>query len=131
MWCGCNRANSPASSASKANFEIQPAAGVTQSHLDYFGNQMTFVTVEGSHRRLVITSRSLVEVEPSTPPKPEETPAWETVRDLCLAEEAESGVEAARIHLSLAAHQTPAGVRRIRPALLRRRNGRCWKPCWT
>jgi transglutaminase-like putative cysteine protease len=71
--------------------EIHPQPAVVQSHLDYFGNNITFVTVEGSHRSLVILSRSEVEVEASAPPVPEQTPPWERVAGLC-SEEALNGV---------------------------------------
>ena len=76
------------------DLRIEPGPGVTRSHTDYFGNQMTFVTVEGAHRKLVVTSKSQVEVKPAAPPKPAETPAWETVRDLCLADNPDGGLEA-------------------------------------
>jgi transglutaminase-like putative cysteine protease len=78
----------------ESELEIQPEPGVVKSHTDYFGNEMTFVTVEGAHRILVITSRSLVSVEPSAHPKPEGTPAWETVRDYFLVEEPNEGLPA-------------------------------------
>ena len=74
--------------------EIQPAAALTHSHLDYFGNEVTFVTVEGSHKNLLITSRSRVEVEAAATPKPEETPAWESVRESCQAPDSDDAWEA-------------------------------------
>jgi transglutaminase-like putative cysteine protease len=74
--------------------QIQPSAGVVQSHLDYFGNEVTFVTVEGSHRHLVITSRSRVEVHPAETPEATETTSWEIVRDLCRTGEANEFFEA-------------------------------------
>ncbi|HWF20124.1 MAG TPA: transglutaminase family protein [Verrucomicrobiae bacterium] len=74
--------------------QIQPAAAVTQSHLDYFGNEVTFVTVEGPHKHLIITSRSRIEAHASATPKPSETPAWETIGEQCLAAEPNGSVEA-------------------------------------
>jgi transglutaminase-like putative cysteine protease len=74
--------------------KIDPAPDVMSSHTDYFGNDMTFVTVEGSHRTLVITSRSRVEVSSATPPQPGATPAWEAVRALCLEEKPNDSLEA-------------------------------------
>ena len=41
---------------------IEPRPDVLCAHNDYFGNAINFVTIEGSHKRLVITSRSQVEV---------------------------------------------------------------------
>jgi transglutaminase-like putative cysteine protease len=61
---------------------IQPQPAAIKTHADYFGNQMAFVTVEGSHRHLVITSRSRVNVTTVAPPEPDLTPAWEKVHEL-------------------------------------------------
>ncbi len=77
-----------------SDLDIHPHPAVVQTHPDYFGNQMTFVTVEGSHRSLVITSRSRVNVSASAPPKASATPAWETVRDLCGDEEPKEALAA-------------------------------------
>jgi transglutaminase-like putative cysteine protease len=60
---------------------IDPLPGVVHSHDDYFGNRTTFVTIEGAHKKLVVTSHSRVELDPAAPPNPAATPAWETVRD--------------------------------------------------
>jgi transglutaminase-like putative cysteine protease len=84
----------PGQECLESALEITPTPAVIKSHRDYFGNQMTFVTVEGSHRRLVVTSRSRVNVASTTPPKPETTPAWEKVRDLCVADEPNAALEA-------------------------------------
>lgn len=84
----------PGQQCLESALEITPAPSVIKSHRDYFGNQMNFVTVEGSHRRLVVTSRSRVNVAPATPPKPEDTPTWEAVRDLCGDDEPNSAWEA-------------------------------------
>ena len=62
--------------------QIEPRPDVICPHLDYFGNPMTFVTIEGSHRRLVITSHSEVEVAAPVVPEPAKTPPWESVRGL-------------------------------------------------
>jgi len=71
-----------------------PGAGVVKPHTDYFGNNVTFVTVEGSHKRLVITSRSRVKVVSPSPRQPNATPAWETVRARCVAEKSGECLEA-------------------------------------
>jgi transglutaminase-like putative cysteine protease len=62
--------------------QIEPRPDVLCAHRDYFGNAVTFVTIEGSHRSLAITSRSQVEVTAPPPPGPEQSPAWETARDI-------------------------------------------------
>jgi transglutaminase-like putative cysteine protease len=60
---------------------VQPRAALQQSHTDYFGNHTNFVTIEGSHRNLVATSRSQVMVTAAPTPEPATTLPWETVRD--------------------------------------------------
>lgn len=62
--------------------QIEPRPDVLCAHRDYFGNAMTFVTIEGSHKRLVITSRSQVESTAPMPPGPAQSPPWETARDI-------------------------------------------------
>jgi transglutaminase-like putative cysteine protease len=62
--------------------QIEPRPDALCAHLDYFGNPMTFATMEGSHRSLVITSRSQVEITAPPPPNPAQSPAWETARDI-------------------------------------------------
>jgi transglutaminase-like putative cysteine protease len=77
-----------------SELKIDPHPGVVKSHLDYFGNDLTFVTVEGSHKTFVVTSKSRVEVtSPATRPAGA-TPAWETVRALCLEEKPNDSMEA-------------------------------------
>ena len=59
----------------------EPKPNLSTSHEDYFGNTVTFITVEEPHRRLLLTAKS--EVEVTAPQPPESTPPWESVRELC------------------------------------------------
>ena len=65
---------------------IEPRPAVARSQDDYFGNQMTFVTVEGAHKRLKMTATSRVEVVPEASEAVVEqaSPPWQSVRDLML-----------------------------------------------
>ena len=65
------------------SLEITPAAAATHRHIDYFGNEVAFVALEGVHRQLSITARSQVAVGLAFIPDPTETLAWESVRNLC------------------------------------------------
>jgi transglutaminase-like putative cysteine protease len=60
---------------------IDPQPAVAGEHLDYFGNAVKFLTIEGPHRTLVVRAVSEVSVLPRRVPDPAETPAWETVRE--------------------------------------------------
>ncbi len=61
--------------------QIDPQPAVVKPHFDYFDNAVTFVTVEGAHKRLTVKSTSKVSVTHPFLPVPAETPAWETVRE--------------------------------------------------
>ena len=62
---------------------IEPAPATITAHRDYFGNSTHYLSVETSHRQLVIRSRGRVAVGPAFIPDPTETPAWESVRAAC------------------------------------------------
>jgi len=65
------------------NLSIIPPPDATFSHTDYFGNETAFVVFEGAHRQLRVTARSRVAVGAAYIPEAAETPAWESVRNLC------------------------------------------------
>jgi transglutaminase-like putative cysteine protease len=73
---------------------IEPRPDVLCAHRDYFGNAISFVTIEGSHRRLAITSRSEVEVTAPAPLVPSQTPAWEKARNVSPDGDAEGFLQA-------------------------------------
>lgn len=61
--------------------QIDPRPAVTTQHCDYFGNAVTFVTIEGPHKTLTVKAVSNVSVLPPRVPAPAETLAWESVRE--------------------------------------------------
>ena len=62
--------------------QIDPRPDVLCAHHDYFGNPMTFVTIDGSHKSLVISSISEVEITPLALPAPPQSPPWESARNI-------------------------------------------------
>lgn len=74
--------------------EFEPAPAVTNHRIDYYGNETTFATIEHTHRRLRVTSRSRVAISPAFIPEAGETPGWETVRGLCRTDRTSSVLEA-------------------------------------
>ena len=74
--------------------EVEPTPAATTRRTDYFGNDVTFATIERTHRRLCITSRSRVAVSPAFIPDAGETPGWETVRGFCRTDRTASVLEA-------------------------------------
>jgi transglutaminase-like putative cysteine protease len=60
---------------------VEPAPALVVQREDYFGNPTRFFTMAGAHRILVVIARSEVIVQPRHWPNPDETPAWELVRN--------------------------------------------------
>src|SRR5260221_4044783 len=75
--------------------EMDPPPAILSQRLDYFGKDTTFATIDRAHRRLSVTSRSLVAVGPTFIPDAAETPRWEAVRGLCRTDRTASVLEAA------------------------------------
>jgi transglutaminase-like putative cysteine protease len=61
--------------------QVDPLPAVRSDHLDYFGNRATLFSMQGGHRRLTVTARSRVKVQPRPLPRGEDTPPWEAATD--------------------------------------------------
>jgi transglutaminase-like putative cysteine protease len=61
--------------------QIEPAPAVRRTHVDYFGNTVTFFVMEGAHPGLTVRARSTVVIRPTPVPAPASTPPWEAARD--------------------------------------------------
>jgi transglutaminase-like putative cysteine protease len=57
--------------------EVAPAPASSVDDVDYFGNPVTYLTVQESHTELSFHSQSLVEVSALDPPRPNATLPWE------------------------------------------------------
>jgi transglutaminase-like putative cysteine protease len=79
---------------------VEPVPALLSSHLDYFGNTVSFVTIEGPHRQLEVRSQCEIEVSRNSWPAPDSTPAWELVRDLCRGDHYNAAAEACEFAFS-------------------------------
>jgi len=68
----------------RTQLRVDPTPSVLAPQLDFFGNQVHFVTLQEPHRQLTVTAKSDVEVTASPPPS--DTPPWEAVRDRLRAD---------------------------------------------
>lgn len=59
--------------------EVAPAPTVRHEDLDYFGNPVTFLTIQQGHTELTLRALSFVDVRPRTVPDPAATPPWDDV----------------------------------------------------
>ena len=63
------------------DLQVEPRPAAISTHTDYFGNEVTFFTMEGPHQRLTVRAKSRVTLEAASPPEPADTPPWESVAD--------------------------------------------------
>jgi transglutaminase-like putative cysteine protease len=73
--------NSPHQTCQAYALHVQPMPAVCSDHVDFFGNQTTFLAIHEPHRTFAVTAQSIVEVRPVTLPPPAATLAWDTIRD--------------------------------------------------
>jgi transglutaminase-like putative cysteine protease len=86
---------------------LQPEPALTSRHEDYFGNPAAFVTVEGAHRQLSLTARSVVDITAPQLPEAAGTPPWEKVRELALGPVNGLGTEP--VEFTFSSPQVPSG----------------------
>jgi transglutaminase-like putative cysteine protease len=63
------------------DLQIEPAPAVMTTHTDYFGNAVTFFTMQGVHKQLIVRAQSRVALHATILPEPADTPSWEAVAD--------------------------------------------------
>ena len=81
--------NLPHHRCTRNELRITPHA-LCNERTDYFGNQLSFFTIQEPHKRLVVEARSEVVIDEHGKPPPEQSLAWEEVarslpRDYSLA----------------------------------------------
>lgn len=76
------------------SLHIEPKPETATVRRDYFGNWREFVTLEGGHSELTVTTTSRVAVAPQFAPEPFESPNWENARGLTLTDRSNRGIEA-------------------------------------
>jgi transglutaminase-like putative cysteine protease len=59
---------------------VTPPPAVCHARTDYFGNPVTFFTVQEPHQKLTVISKHLTAVRPFVAPEPTQTPPWEEAR---------------------------------------------------
>lgn len=72
---------------------VFPEAAMVSRSLDYFGNPVTYFTLQEPHQALTMTANSVVEVAPVEAPAVGVAPAWEDVRDATRRDRSAAGLE--------------------------------------
>lgn len=81
---------------------IRPQPAISGRRLDYFGNHLNFFSIEESHRRLVVTATSRVEIRAPNLPDPAASAPWEVIRDVVPSDLSKAGLEAVQFRVDSA-----------------------------
>ena len=73
---------------------VYPEAALVSRSVDYFGNPVTFFTLQEPHQALTMTANSVVEVQPVEVPQVNDSAAWEDVRDALRQDRGSEGLDA-------------------------------------
>jgi transglutaminase-like putative cysteine protease len=74
--------------------KIHPEPDYVTSHIDYFGNEVSYFSIHAPHNTLTITSESEIDLKPFVAPELALTAPWEQVRDAVRDQESEEAFEA-------------------------------------
>lgn len=91
---------------------VSPQPAMVQTALDYFGNPVSFFTIESGHDRLTVTATSRARVsQPAELPKSDS--AWETIRDRLTSERSPPFMEANQFLFDSPHVQCSASLRKL------------------
>jgi len=63
----------------ESSIEVSPHPAVRSDALDYFGNPVTYLTIQEQHEQLTIEARSLIDVAAPSPREPSQTTPWDRI----------------------------------------------------
>jgi len=63
----------------ESSIEVSPTPAVRSDALDYFGNPVTYLTIQEQHEQFTIEARSLIDVAAPPPREPSQTTPWDRI----------------------------------------------------
>ncbi|HEY8031301.1 MAG TPA: transglutaminase family protein [Methylocella sp.] len=78
-------ADGPGQKVLSSELRITPAPAQMIERMCFFGNRLTFLTIETAHRKLIVETNASIEIERGEPLNISETPAFEIVRQEAFA----------------------------------------------
>lgn len=78
-----------------SSLTVSPRPATVSERTDYFGNHVTYFTIQEGHKRLSISADSVVTIVPPREPNPLQAQPWERLRDR-LADQADADLLEAR-----------------------------------
>jgi transglutaminase-like putative cysteine protease len=84
----------PGHRCERSELRITPAPATRTERLDYFGNQLTFFSIQEPHEKLVVVARSFVTIDENAGPWPVESLPWEQVEKILPNDNSATGLSA-------------------------------------
>ncbi len=69
----------PGQAVASSQVRVDPLPAVSREHTDFFGNRVSYFSIQQSHTSLEVAALSEVEVTPAAPPDLSATPPWEQI----------------------------------------------------
>lgn len=69
----------PGQVCTACRLDVEPETSERGEHDDFFGNRVTYFSVQRPHQRMIVTATSAVSVDPEARPAPSADPDWEDV----------------------------------------------------
>ncbi len=73
---------------------VRPTPASSGKRFDYFGNPVNYFAIQEGHHRLMVSAVSKVDLHPRPHPEPDQTTAWEMVRERLSQDRSVIGLEA-------------------------------------
>lgn len=84
----------PCHRCERNELRITPQPATRTGRVDYFGNQLTFFTIQEPHEKLIVEARSFVTIHRSAEPWPGQSLPWEQVAKFLRTDYSAAGLEA-------------------------------------
>jgi transglutaminase-like putative cysteine protease len=101
--------------------EVVPPPSVRKEDHDYFGNPITFLTIQQGHSELTLHALSFIDVRPGTAPDPSATPPWDDVAAVLEEDRGRETLEALQYRFASPHTQIDADLEAYARASFRRR----------
>ncbi len=69
----------PGQAVASSQVRVDPLPAVSREHTDFFGNRVSYFSIQQSHTSLEVAALSEVEVTPTAPPDLSAAPPWEQI----------------------------------------------------
>ena len=78
---------------------------------DYFGNPVSFITLQDQHKQLILHAKSVIEVQPAPVPEPASSEPWDAIYPRLFHDTSDEGLEAIQYAFETPKTRADAAIR--------------------